>query len=230
MQNAPTFLDELQDPAQLRIDQEALSRLEIPVRLTQGSESLPVFPRAIDRLLELHPTRFPRDDRRRSARTAADDPRALRRGHDSGAAAARGHSNDRPLRQRRAPLLRGARQRRSDPLHPRRRRHGARVGRRGRQARPTRTRDRLRPPRLRAQRAPTALRAHQCPRARRRRRRAARCPGRGAGGCRRAQLRRYGRDRPRAPLPRPRAGARPTRAGRAARARARGRRLGGCAR
>jgi len=55
VRNAPTYLDELQDPAQLRIDQEALSRLEIPVRLTQGSESLPVFARAIDRLMELIP-------------------------------------------------------------------------------------------------------------------------------------------------------------------------------
>jgi pimeloyl-ACP methyl ester carboxylesterase len=55
VRNAPTFLDELQDPAQLRIDREALSRLAIPVRLTQGSESLPVFSRAIDRLMELIP-------------------------------------------------------------------------------------------------------------------------------------------------------------------------------
>lgn len=55
VRNAPTYLDELQDPGQLRIDQEALSRLEIPVRLTHGSESLPVFRRAIDRLLELIP-------------------------------------------------------------------------------------------------------------------------------------------------------------------------------
>jgi pimeloyl-ACP methyl ester carboxylesterase len=55
VRNAPTFLDELRDPVQLRIDEEALSRLEIPVRLTQGSESLPVFRRAIDRLLELIP-------------------------------------------------------------------------------------------------------------------------------------------------------------------------------
>jgi pimeloyl-ACP methyl ester carboxylesterase len=55
VRNAPTYLDELQDPLQLRIDQEALSRLEIPVRLTHGSKSLPVFRRAIDRLLELIP-------------------------------------------------------------------------------------------------------------------------------------------------------------------------------
>jgi pimeloyl-ACP methyl ester carboxylesterase len=55
VRNAPTYLDELQDPVQLRIDQEALARLEIPVRLTHGSESLPVFRRAIDRLMELIP-------------------------------------------------------------------------------------------------------------------------------------------------------------------------------
>ena len=55
VRNAPTFLDELQDPAQLRIDEDALSRLEIPVRLTDGSESLAVFPRAIDRLVTLIP-------------------------------------------------------------------------------------------------------------------------------------------------------------------------------
>lgn len=53
--NAPTYLDELQDPVQLRIDHDALSRLEMPVRLTHGSEGLPVFRRAIDRLLELIP-------------------------------------------------------------------------------------------------------------------------------------------------------------------------------
>lgn len=55
LRNAPTYLDELQDPAQLRIDRQALSRLEIPVRLTQGSDSPPVFSRVIDRLMELIP-------------------------------------------------------------------------------------------------------------------------------------------------------------------------------
>jgi pimeloyl-ACP methyl ester carboxylesterase len=53
--NAPTFLDELQDPTQLHIDEDALSRLELPVRLTQGSESPPTFPAVIDRLIELVP-------------------------------------------------------------------------------------------------------------------------------------------------------------------------------
>jgi pimeloyl-ACP methyl ester carboxylesterase len=55
VQNAPTFLDELQDPNQLNVDRDALARLEIPVRLTEGSESPPVFPRVIDRLAELIP-------------------------------------------------------------------------------------------------------------------------------------------------------------------------------
>ena len=55
VQNAPTFLDELQDPNQLNIDGEALAHLEIPVRLTDGSKSPPVFPRVIDRLMELIP-------------------------------------------------------------------------------------------------------------------------------------------------------------------------------
>lgn len=53
--NAPTYLDELQDPKQLRIDEDALSNLELSVRLTQGSESPPTFPAVIDRLIELIP-------------------------------------------------------------------------------------------------------------------------------------------------------------------------------
>jgi pimeloyl-ACP methyl ester carboxylesterase len=53
--NAPTFLDELQDPKQLRVDEDALSDVELPVLLTQGSESPPTFPAVIDRLIELIP-------------------------------------------------------------------------------------------------------------------------------------------------------------------------------
>jgi pimeloyl-ACP methyl ester carboxylesterase len=53
--NAPTFLDELEDPNQLRVDEDALSQLELPVRLTQGSQSPPTFPAVIDRLVELIP-------------------------------------------------------------------------------------------------------------------------------------------------------------------------------
>jgi pimeloyl-ACP methyl ester carboxylesterase len=55
VRNASTFLDELADPNQLRIDQDALTRLEIPVHFTQGSESPPTFVRVIDRLVELVP-------------------------------------------------------------------------------------------------------------------------------------------------------------------------------
>lgn len=55
VQNAPTALDELQGPNPFNIDEEAISRLEVPVRLTNGSESPPVFPRVIDRLVELIP-------------------------------------------------------------------------------------------------------------------------------------------------------------------------------
>jgi pimeloyl-ACP methyl ester carboxylesterase len=55
VQNAPTFLDELQDPEVLKIDEDALRRLEIPVRLTDGSESPPVFRRVVERLAELIP-------------------------------------------------------------------------------------------------------------------------------------------------------------------------------
>jgi pimeloyl-ACP methyl ester carboxylesterase len=53
--NAPTFLDELQDPDQLGVDEESLAQLDVPVRFTGGSESPPVFGRAIDRLVELVP-------------------------------------------------------------------------------------------------------------------------------------------------------------------------------
>ena len=55
VRNAPTFLDELQGPSPVSIEQEAISRLEIPVRLTDGSVSPPVFSRVIDRLVELIP-------------------------------------------------------------------------------------------------------------------------------------------------------------------------------
>jgi pimeloyl-ACP methyl ester carboxylesterase len=53
--NAPTYLDELQDPEQLRVDEDALARLELPVRLTQGSESPPTFAAVIDRITQLIP-------------------------------------------------------------------------------------------------------------------------------------------------------------------------------
>ena len=55
VQNAPTFLDELQDRDQVSIDEDALALVGIPVRLTDGSESSPLFPRVIDRLAQLIP-------------------------------------------------------------------------------------------------------------------------------------------------------------------------------
>ena len=55
VQNAPTFLDELQDPNWPRIDEDGLSGLELPVRLTYGSESPALFPAVIDRLVDLIP-------------------------------------------------------------------------------------------------------------------------------------------------------------------------------
>jgi pimeloyl-ACP methyl ester carboxylesterase len=55
VQNAPTFLDELHGPNLATIDEEAMSRLEMPVRLTNGSESPPIFHRVIDRLVEVIP-------------------------------------------------------------------------------------------------------------------------------------------------------------------------------
>jgi pimeloyl-ACP methyl ester carboxylesterase len=50
VRNAPTYLDELRDPNRIAIDAEALAALEVPIRLTQGSESPPMFSRLIDRL------------------------------------------------------------------------------------------------------------------------------------------------------------------------------------
>jgi pimeloyl-ACP methyl ester carboxylesterase len=55
IQNAPTYLDELQDPEACRIDPDLLSHLEPPVRLTQGSESPPIFPAVVERLARLIP-------------------------------------------------------------------------------------------------------------------------------------------------------------------------------
>jgi pimeloyl-ACP methyl ester carboxylesterase len=55
VRNASTFLDELQDPNRATIDTDALAGLEIPVRLTQGSESPQVFPRVLDRLESVIP-------------------------------------------------------------------------------------------------------------------------------------------------------------------------------
>ena len=55
VQNAPTALDEFQGPTPVNIEEEAIARLEMPVRLTNGSESPPIFARVIDRLMKLSP-------------------------------------------------------------------------------------------------------------------------------------------------------------------------------
>jgi pimeloyl-ACP methyl ester carboxylesterase len=53
--NAPTFLDEVQDPDMFRADRDALERVRIPVRATDGSESSPLFTRALARLVAVIP-------------------------------------------------------------------------------------------------------------------------------------------------------------------------------
>jgi pimeloyl-ACP methyl ester carboxylesterase len=53
--NAPTFLDELQDTSAMSIDEGALAKLEMPLRFTGGSDSPPIFGRVIDRLVEIVP-------------------------------------------------------------------------------------------------------------------------------------------------------------------------------
>jgi pimeloyl-ACP methyl ester carboxylesterase len=55
VRNAATWLDELRDPTLLSIDEDALARLEVPVCLTQGSDSSPLFLRTVDLLAELIP-------------------------------------------------------------------------------------------------------------------------------------------------------------------------------
>jgi pimeloyl-ACP methyl ester carboxylesterase len=55
IENASAFLDELNDPEALEIDKAALGRLQVPVVLTNGTESPPLFPRVIDRLVRLIP-------------------------------------------------------------------------------------------------------------------------------------------------------------------------------
>jgi pimeloyl-ACP methyl ester carboxylesterase len=55
VRNAPTFLDELNDPDALNVHEAALARLSVPVHITGGTESPPMFGRVIDRLVELIP-------------------------------------------------------------------------------------------------------------------------------------------------------------------------------
>jgi pimeloyl-ACP methyl ester carboxylesterase len=59
VRNAPTFLDELREPDVYGADLDALGRVETPVRVTQGTESLPEFALVIDRLVDAAP-RFQR--------------------------------------------------------------------------------------------------------------------------------------------------------------------------
>lgn len=53
--NAPPFLVQLEDPDASTVDRDALTRLQVPVRLTVGTESPPIHVRVVDRLLELLP-------------------------------------------------------------------------------------------------------------------------------------------------------------------------------
>ena len=74
VQNAPTFLDELQDPDQLDVDRRRW-RAWTAGPAHGGLDSPPVFPRVIDRLAELIRA-LPAKRSRRSARAPAVDPRA----------------------------------------------------------------------------------------------------------------------------------------------------------
>lgn len=55
VRNAPTFLDELNDPGSRTIDEVALSRYGGPVLLTSGDQSPPLFRPIVDRLTGLLP-------------------------------------------------------------------------------------------------------------------------------------------------------------------------------
>lgn len=58
--NAPTFLEEMRDPEQLRIDLDGLARFPHPTLLTNGDESKPEFPPVVAKLAET----IPRGERR----------------------------------------------------------------------------------------------------------------------------------------------------------------------
>ena len=53
--NAPTFLAELRDPEQLRIDLDGLARFPHPTLLTNGDTSKPEFPAVVARLARVMP-------------------------------------------------------------------------------------------------------------------------------------------------------------------------------
>jgi pimeloyl-ACP methyl ester carboxylesterase len=50
MNNAPTFLDEVQDPKAADLDGDDLSRFSSPVLLTEGDQSLPWYPKIMSKL------------------------------------------------------------------------------------------------------------------------------------------------------------------------------------
>jgi pimeloyl-ACP methyl ester carboxylesterase len=52
VRNAPTFLDECNDPNGLAVDLEAISSFERPVLLTQGDQSPPFYSKVIDVLIQ----------------------------------------------------------------------------------------------------------------------------------------------------------------------------------
>jgi pimeloyl-ACP methyl ester carboxylesterase len=54
--NAPTFLDELDDPTGLTIDAAALASTTVPMLLTHGTESPGLFPAVIAELVQLVPS------------------------------------------------------------------------------------------------------------------------------------------------------------------------------
>jgi pimeloyl-ACP methyl ester carboxylesterase len=54
--NAPTYLDELDDPTALSIDTTALATTTVPLMLTHGTESPELFPAVITALVTLVPT------------------------------------------------------------------------------------------------------------------------------------------------------------------------------
>ena len=53
--NAPTFLDELQDPKIAIVDLEALARFDRPTLLTRGEHSPPFFPAVVSKLAKAMP-------------------------------------------------------------------------------------------------------------------------------------------------------------------------------
>ena len=53
--NAPTFLAEMRDPEQLRLDLEGLARFPHPTLLTNGDNSRPEFAAVVERLARVMP-------------------------------------------------------------------------------------------------------------------------------------------------------------------------------